>query len=557
MTKRIQRIALSLALVLATASPVLAAPPRGPGSYVSWFWIVVFALFFALWFYILDWMSKDLEFIREPPEWWTLLVFSAGILVFVCPYAFSPPGLWFLVALLVFLGVFAYYVSFRNTMVVDKEKLFTSAHFSQMMERMGMTGGNKKARARPKEVIPVALFKKEGEELKNVEETRDQSDAVTAFKNIVAQAVTSRSTDIHIEPKVGEVEVRFRIDGILHPEARFGTDTGLAIIQAVKVLSEMDISEKRKSQDGNFTAALLGKQIDVRVATHSQVHGEGMVLRLLDKSTGLMKLERMGMPKRVYAAVKSFCRAPHGMLLVSGPTGSGKTTTLYAALLSIDAYERNVITLENPVEYQIDNIRQTAINTKAGITFASELRSILRQDPDVIMVGEVRDSETARIAMQASQTGHLVFSTVHANDAVTTLFRLLDLGVEPYLIAASVQMILAQRLVRVLCPSCKNPYHPAPDVFKKLKIPYKEETVFYKAAGCENCQHTGYKGRAGLYEMLNMTDEARDLLHKKPSVTAVRDAARRGGLRSLQSAGIALVVEGKTSLKEVVRVTAK
>ncbi|MFH1603060.1 MAG: GspE/PulE family protein, partial [Pseudomonadota bacterium] len=339
------------------------------------------------------------------------------------------------------------------------------------------------------------------------------------------------------------------------PEARFDPETGHAIIQAVKVLSDMDISEKRKSQDGNFTAALLNKQIDIRVASHSQVHGEGMVLRLLDKSTGLIKLESLGMPKNVYAAVRKFCNSPHGMLLVSGPTGSGKTTTLYASLLAIDAYERNVITLENPVEYQITNIRQTAINTKAGITFASELRSLLRQDPDVIMIGEIRDSETARIAMQAAQTGHLVFSTVHANDSVSTMFRLLDLGVEPYLIASSVQMIMAQRLVRVLCESCKVPYHPAADVFKKLRVPYKQDAVFYKAAGCDNCQRTGYKGRAGLYELFAINDEMRELINHKPSVTQVRDAARRAGLQSLQRAGIALVISGKTSLKELVRVT--
>jgi len=555
MTRRLFKITLLLLLMLSQTPWALAGPDRGLGHYVSWIWIIVMTGFLFLWFAIMDWITKDLGFIGEPPEWWTMMIFSAGLIAMVLPY-FVVPVVGFFIGVAIFSGVAGWYVSFRNRLVVEDEKVLTAAHLSKAMGRMGLTG-KKRERDRPKEAIPVMLLKRVGDDLKDYQSSREQSDAVTAFKNIVAQAVTSRSTDIHIEPKSNEVEVRFRIDGILHPEARFTSELGLAIIQAVKVLSEMDISERRKSQEGNFTAALLNKQIDVRVATHSQVHGEGMVLRLLDKSTGLIQLEKLGMPKDVYATIRKFCASPHGMLLVSGPTGSGKTTTLYASLLSIDAYERNVITLENPVEYQISNIRQTAINLKAGITFASELRSILRQDPDVIMIGEIRDSETARIAMQASQTGHLVFSTVHANDSVSTLFRLLDLGVEPYFIASSVQLILAQRLVRVLCESCRVPYHPAPDVFKKLKIRYQEDAVFFKAAGCDNCQHTGYKGRAGLYEMLPVTDEISEMINAKPTVTQVRDAARRAGLRSLQQAGITLVVAGTTSLKEVVRVTAK
>ncbi|MFH0964371.1 MAG: GspE/PulE family protein [Planctomycetota bacterium] len=537
------------------AASVLAIE-RGPGQYLSWFWIVILFLFFIVWYYILDWMAKDLVFIGEPPEWWNLSVFSAGVLVLILPYVLSPPALWFLLGLGAFAGSVGFYVHFRNGLVVKDERVLTNEHLAQFFSRIGM-GGKARARATPKEVVPVMLFKKVGDEMRNYESTREQSEAVTAFKNLLAQAITSRATDIHIEPKPSDMEVRFRIDGILHPEARFTPDLGGSIIQAVKVLSEMDISEKRRAQEGNFAAALLNKQIDIRVATHSQVHGEGMVLRLLDKNTGLIELEKLGMPKNIYATLKKFCLAPHGMLLVSGPTGSGKSTTLYASLLTIDAYERNVITLENPVEYQISNIRQTAINPKAGITFASELRSLLRQDPDVVMIGEIRDTETAKIAMQAAQTGHLVFSTVHANDSVSTLFRLLDLGVEPYLISSAVRHILAQRLVRVLCESCKVAYHPAEDVFKKLRIPPREDLLFYKASGCENCQNTGFRGRTGLYEMFALTDEIRELLTKQPSVTQIRDAARRTGLKTLQEAGIACVLAGRTSLKEVVRVTAK
>jgi len=531
-------------------------PSRSSGHYLSWFWIVLWLLYFVAWFYVLDWMAKDLVFVGEKPESWNLLVFSSGALPVVMSYILSPSFLWFVIGLLLWLGCVGFYIYFRNGLVVVEERVMTSQHINHVLSRVGL-GGKAKARAVPKEVIPVVLYKKVGDDLRNYESSREQSEAVTVFKNLLAQAVTSRSTDIHIEPSPSEVEVRFRIDGILHPEARFDPELGMSIIQAVKVLSEMDISEKRRAQEGNFSAALLNKQIDVRVATHSQVHGEGMVLRLLDKSTGLIKLESLGMPKPIRSVLRKFCMSPHGMLLVSGPTGSGKTTTLYAALLSIDAYERNVITLENPVEYQIDNVRQTAISPKAGITFASELRSLLRQDPDVVMVGEIRDGETAHIAMQAAQTGHLVFSTVHANDSVSTLFRLLDLEVEPYLISSSVHVILAQRLVRVLCESCKVGYHATPEVFKKLHLPYQEDLLFYKAAGCDNCQNTGYRGRAGLFELFAINDEIRNMLNKRPSVTQVRDAARRGGLRTLQEAGIALVVAGRTSLKEVVRVTAK
>ena len=531
-------------------------PSRSSGHYLSWFWIGLWVIYFLSWYYVLDWMAKDLVFVGEKPESWNLLVFSSGILPMTLSYILSPPLLWFAIGLVTWGACVGFYVYFRNNLVVPEERVLTSEHINKVLSRAGL-GGKEKRRAVPKEVIPVVLYKKVGDELRNYESSREQSEAVTVFKNLLAQAATSRSTDIHIEPKGSDVEVRFRIDGILHPEARFDANLGTSIIQAVKVLSEMDISEKRRAQEGNFAAALLNKQIDVRVATHSQVHGEGMVLRLLDKSTGLIKLESLGMPKDIRAALLKFCMSPHGMLLVSGPTGSGKTTTLYAALLSIDAYERNVITLENPVEYQIDNVRQTAINPKAGITFATELRSLLRQDPDVVMVGEIRDGETAHIAMQAAQTGHLVFSTVHANDSVSTLFRLLDLDVEPYLISSSVHTILAQRLVRVLCESCKVGYSPAEDLFKKIRLPYNEETLFYKATGCDNCQNTGYRGRAGLFELFAINDEIRGLLSKRPAVTQVREAARRSGLRTLQEAGIALVAAGKTSLKEVVRVTAK
>ncbi len=317
----------------------------------------------------------------------------------------------------------------------------------------------------------------------------------------------------------------------------------------------MDIAERRKSQDGTFSGKLGDRVMDFRSATSSSVHGETMSIRILDRDRDLIRLERLGMDPRARAMFTRIINAPHGMLSVSGPTGSGKTTTLYAALSEIDAYQKNILTIENPIEYRLDNITQTSVNPKAGITFAGAMRSMLRQDPDVIMVGEIRDAETARTALQAAMTGHFVFTTLHANDAVTSLFRLLDLGVEPYLISSALTAVMAQRLLRLLCKACRVPYVPKPEFVKKIGLDPSKVTHFYKAQGCELCQGTGYMGRTGIFELLVINDMLRDLIRENPSIRLIKEEAKAAGLVSLQEAGLQKVVRGETSLKELIRVT--
>jgi len=293
----------------------------------------------------------------------------------------------------------------------------------------------------------------------------------------------------------------------------------------------------------------------VRAATAGQLGGEKMALRLLDKDEALLKLEGLGMSRKMEERVGQIAQQPHGLLIVSGPTGSGKTTTLYACLREIDAYQRNIVTLENPVEYHLDNISQRAIDVKSGLTFAESLRSTLRQDPDVIMVGEVRDHETAEIAMQAATTGHMVFTSLHATDTVSSLFRLINLGLESYMIATSVTAVLSQRLVRVLCEECKEPYKPKPEWLRKANLPPDKIDVFYKAVGCEACRGTGYRGRTGIFELMAVSDRIREILRERPSINAIKAEARKAGMLYLQEEGLKKVITGVTSITELLRVT--
>jgi type II secretory ATPase GspE/PulE/Tfp pilus assembly ATPase PilB-like protein len=389
-----------------------------------------------------------------------------------------------------------------------------------------------------------------------------------AAREMVYEAINLRATDIHMEPTREDMQLRFRIDGILQASDPFSRHMGDAVINIFKVLSNMDITEKRKPQDGSFSAQVEGKIVDFRVATAGSVVGEKLVMRILDKSKQLTSLSQLGMREKVRDQVHGIVSQPHGMLIVCGPTGSGKSTTLYACLNEIERYQRNVITVENPVECQVSNVTQIEINPKAGKTFASELRSILRQDPDVIMVGEIRDQETADIACQAAQTGHIVFTTVHANDTVTALVRMIDLGVSTTSIASAVSAILGQRLVRLLCPKCKVRYKPNPEMLRKANLPVDKIKYFYRPpeAGdqangaaskdvCEHCGGTGYHGRSGIFEMLMVSDTIKEMLRSNPSPNAIRQEAVKNGMKYLQEDGLRLVIEGKTSIQEVLRVS--
>ncbi len=370
---------------------------------------------------------------------------------------------------------------------------------------------------------------------------------------IIMQAVKDRASDIHIEPEEDKVRIRYRIDGILHEVQDMAKHLQNVLASRIKVMAKMDIAETRNPQDGRIQLKMESKSLDLRVSSFPTVHGENIVLRILDKSSLLLGLKDLGFLESDLKEFNKVILRPNGIILVTGPTGSGKTTTLYAALSTINSPELNIITIEDPVEYEIPLVRQTQINPKAGLTFANGLRSILRQDPDIIMVGEIRDKETAEIAIQASLTGHLVFSTLHTNDAASALTRLIDMGIEPFLIASSVIAILAQRLVRVICPSCKEKYTPAEEVWGDLKL--TERFDFYRGKGCMKCKNTGFSGRIGIYELLLMSEEIKNMVTAKISANEIKNKAINLGMYTLYDDGIQKVKNGITTLEEVLRVT--
>jgi len=538
---------------------ILHTPYENP---ISHFWLVMILIGAAFWVTAMDWVNKDAAGAKENPQTWNLLFFSIGVFSFCVAWLVRFPILSAILFGVLVGGTYGLYVRIRNARVPYEEKVWTRHHFREVYKRalaaMGVRGYTKASeQQKPKREttqVPVVLVGRDGTRQENPAEPKAGS-ALQAVKYLLYEAAQNRVTDIHLEPKGSSTAVRYRIDGILHNTEPLPRDLGVATISAIKVLSAMDISEKRRPQDGSFSAELPGKMIDIRAATNPSVQGERMMMRLLDRTQGLIALENIGLTKKMQDELLKFVSSPNGMMIVTGPTGHGKTTTLYALLSKIDAFQRNVVTVEDPVEYHLDNISQTSINVKAGITFAGTLRSMLRQDPDVILVGEIRDEETAEIAMQAAMTGHLVFTTVHTADATSAMFRLLDLGVEPYLISSALTAVMSQRLVRVLCNNCKAPYRPKPEFLEKAGIPADKVDVLYKAVGCERCQGTGFYGRTGIFEVLTINDEIRDIIKSNPSVTEVYRAARKTGMKSIEEDGILKVARGVTSVKELLRVT--
>ena len=372
---------------------------------------------------------------------------------------------------------------------------------------------------------------------------------------VMIQAIRDRASDIHFEPDEKALGVRFRIDGFLYETLTLPKQIHLPLTSRIKILAEMDIAETRLPQDGNFNIKMEKRSFEIRVSTFPTIYGENVVLRILDQTSALFKLEELGFSEEMLNHFKQLIRRPNGIILVTGPTGSGKTTTLYAILNMINSTDKNIITIEDPVEYRLALIRQTQINPKAGINFATGLRSILRQDPDVIMIGEIRDLETSEIALQSALTGHLVLSTLHTNDAPEAITRLMDIGVQPYLISSAVVGVLAQRLVRSICPDCKVPYQVDPkslgDEFSKLEEP----VTLYRAKGCKNCKQSGYRGRTGIFELLSINEKIKQLISEKGSTQVIRDIAKKTlGMISLREDGLGKVLKGITTLDEVNRV---
>ena len=394
------------------------------------------------------------------------------------------------------------------------------------------------------------------EEPQDLLDATDEAPIIRLVNSVLFQAVKQRASDIHCEPFERGMVVRYRIDGVLYPILTPPKRLQSSIIARLKIMAGLNIAEKRLPQDGRFGIRTAGRDVDLRVSVLPTSHGERVVLRLLEKENRLLNLSDIGLPAADLDVMRQLIRLSHGIILVTGPTGSGKTTTLYAALSQINEPDKNIITIEDPVEYRLQGIGQMQVNSKINLTFASGLRSILRQDPDVIMIGEIRDKETAEIAINASLTGHLVFSTLHTNDAAGAVTRLVDMGIEPFLISSSVIAIVAQRLVRMVCPDCRESYEPTADELTKLGLAGTAIAAsFSRGRGCANCAQTGYRGRSGIYEVLLVDDSVRHLIVGKADSGAIKEAAVARGMRTLKDEGAAKVQQGLTTTEEVVRIT--
>jgi type II secretory ATPase GspE/PulE/Tfp pilus assembly ATPase PilB-like protein len=527
--------------------------------------IVLVIIIYFCWVRTCWWADQDARRLKLPRANWNAALFGCGVggmlLLWLLP--------WFELALPLLLALYftptIAYCNLRNEKVEEDEKVLTRRHLRRLAARY--LGLRPPPEEKKKSGVPIRFMGKSDEEgaadrrVSKVEESRGYKAAL----EMVYDAIQLRSTDIHLEPTKEEMTVRFRIDGILQPAVGFTRPTGDSIINIFKVLADLDITEKRKPQDGSFSAQVEDRRVDFRVATAGSVVGEKLVMRILDKAAQIVSLTQLGLRQALHDEVRAIVSQPHGMFIVCGPTGAGKSTTLYACLNEIDRYQKNVITVENPVEYHIDNVTQIEVNPKAGKTFASELRSILRQDPDVIYIGEIRDQETADIACQAAMTGHMVLTTLHANDTITALGRLIDLGVQPFMVASAVSAVLGQRLVRVLCPKCKVRYKPNPDMVRKANLPADKIKYFYRPPEpppeqdgedqtCPLCGGTGYRGRTGVFELLIISDRIRDMIRENPNLNAIKQEAVKGGMKYLQEDGLREVMEGETSIQELLRV---
>ena len=405
--------------------------------------------------------------------------------------------------------------------------------------------------------VPEVVKEREELDITKLKQLGEEAPVIRLVNNVITQAIVEGASDIHVEPLENSLRVRYRIDGILYEKQSFPKAIQPGIISRLKIMSNIDIAEKRVPQDGRISLKFEGRRIDFRVSSLPTVYGEKVVLRILDKTKALMPLEKLGFSSENLKKFEDIIAQPYGMVLISGPTGSGKTTTLYSALQRLNTPGRNIITVEDPVEYQLKGINQVQVNEKAGLLFSTALRSILRQDPDIILIGEIRDAETAKIAIEAALTGHLVFSTIHTNDSASIPTRLIDMGVEPFLVASSLIGATAQRLVRKICPYCKKEYNPPKDVLENLGFTISvdvNDITFYKGEGCDKCNHTGYKGRVAVNEILPITPAIQKLIMKNASSREIAEQSKKEGMRTLLDDALTKAAEGITTIEEVLRV---
>ncbi len=559
---------LGVLLILPTVAHAADSFPRGPGFYFGITKLVFFVLLYLGWIRLCTWVNKDVEEVNLDADRWNPIMVGAGLFGFLMFWMLPIFPLSLIVFVSACAGCSIWYVMVRNSRVKPDERLLTEDHIKMLLAKylkLQLKGARPDDRKRPG--VPVRFLGRTSKGQQDEDATRIQRAKETkGYKGaleMVYEACQRRATDIHLEPTKEEMAVRFRVDGIMHTVDPFSRTMGDAVVNIFKVLCNMDITEKRRPQDGSFSAQVEDRVIDFRVATAGSVIGEKMVMRVLDNSQQIISLKQLGMRDRTVEQIRKLVGQPHGLFLVCGPTGSGKSTTLYACLNEIDRYQQNIITVENPVEYHLENVTQIEINPKQGKTFAGELRSILRQDPDIIMIGEIRDAETAEIACQAAQTGHLVFSTLHANDTISAITRLVDLGVQPYMIASALTGILGQRLVRLLCSKCKVRYKPNPELLRKANLPADKIKFFYRppdnhdeeAEQCLRCGGSGFFKRTGIFELLIINEKMRDHIRNGLNVSAIRQEAVKSGLRYLYEDGLRQVIEGRTSIQELLRVS--
>lgn len=379
--------------------------------------------------------------------------------------------------------------------------------------------------------------------------------AVRLVNSIIVQAIKNRASDIHIEPFENHIKIRFRVDGELHEVMRAARETLSAIVTRIKIMSGLNIAERRLPQDGRVMITVDNKDVDLRVSILPTVFGEKIVMRILNRSNFLISMEQLGLAGEEFNIVKNLIHNPYGVILVTGPTGSGKSTTLYTLLNELNTVEKNIITIEDPVEYMMEGINQVNVNNKTGLTFAAGLRSVLRQDPDIIMVGEIRDSETAEIAMRAAITGHLVLSTLHTNDAPSSVTRLMDMGIQPFIVSSSITACIAQRLVRKICPQCRVEYDASTIEKTLLGIPENQQYKLYKGTGCSYCNHTGYYSRTGIFEIMEFTREHKEAINSNAGNEKIRDISIKHGMKTLRESGIGLVLKGITTVDELIKTT--
>jgi general secretion pathway protein E len=396
------------------------------------------------------------------------------------------------------------------------------------------------------------------DDIDRLKDVSSEAPVIRLVNHLITRAVESRASDIHIEPMQNELRIRYRIDGVLQPVESPPQHLSPLVISRIKIMAKLNIAERRLAQDGRIGMAIRGKEIDMRVATTPTIHGESVVLRILDRGSLALDFAALGFDDTLAGSFRTLLHEPHGIVLVTGPTGSGKTTTLYAALLELNTPEKKILTIEDPVEYQLDGINQVQVKPQIGLTFANALRSFLRHDPDIMMIGEIRDLETAQIAVQAALTGHLILSTLHTNDAVSAVARLLDMGIEDYLLTSTINGVAAQRLVRVLCPHCREAYQPVAEFVEKMNLstPGENKNVtLYRAIGCQHCGETGFHGRSSIVEVLPLNDEIRRALLKSGDAMALQEAAIASGMSTMRQHGLRKVLAGETTIEEVLRAT--